>query len=85
MIDAFVVVLDGDVSDDDAETIKMALQMFKGVRSVEVHDVDLDTLVARSRARASAFGAVYKALWPDEAAAMADRRAAVPVVVPEVP
>ena len=50
-INAFVVVLDKDVRDDDAEAWIAAMMMLKGVISVKPNVVDITDHIALTRAR----------------------------------
>lgn len=49
----YIVVLDVDLRDDDAEPILNALRMISGVQSVEPIVADLDLHIAQSRADAA--------------------------------
>lgn len=50
-VQAFTVVLAQDYSSEDAETIRNAILMIKGVAKVTPDVVDPDTYVARNRLR----------------------------------
>jgi len=45
----FIVTLDGDIREDDAETIKNAISMIKGVVAVSGSVVDSDDYFNRSK------------------------------------
>ena len=65
-INSFLVVLKEDTREDDAEAIKDALQMVKGVLSVEGNVAEFQTHVAYARARHELEQKLWKALHPDE-------------------
>jgi hypothetical protein len=50
-INAFVVVLDKDIREDDAEALVNAMIMLKGVISVKGNVVDITDHIALTRAR----------------------------------
>lgn len=55
-INSFTVILDKDMREDDAENIKNAILMLRGVLCVENNEVDnLTTMVERNRLKAELF------------------------------
>lgn len=50
-VNAFVVVLEDDFRDDDAERISQAIRALRGVVSVQPHLADISDLVASQRIR----------------------------------
>ena len=48
-LSAFIVVLESDMREDDAQAILDAIGMIRGVHSVEPHVSDVGELVSRSR------------------------------------
>ena len=48
-INAFTVILDTDMRDDDAEVVLNAISMVKGVLRVEPHIADINAHVAAAR------------------------------------
>lgn len=64
-IHALTVVLDRDYRDDDVECIVKAIEMVRGVASVEMHVTDFEDHTARERVRhdlARTFLDVYRAV-----------------------
>lgn len=64
-INAFTVVLDRDIREDDVAAIQNALQMVRGVRSVSPHVADLQSHIAYERAYSAIYAKVFDALAPD--------------------
>lgn len=62
----YIIALDKDIREDDAEAIINAIRMVKGVIAVEpvVNDNHLE-LIATSRIKMSLFDAVRKAIYPE--------------------
>lgn len=63
----YTVVLDKDVREDDAESIRLALSMVKGVHSVIPHVANHDLAVAERRVRREMEDRLYAALSKDSA------------------
>lgn len=59
---AFTVVLETDIRSDDAEELLRAILMLKGVLSVNPHIADIDSHVARQRARAELVEKIWRVL-----------------------
>lgn len=59
---AFTVVLETDIRSDDAEELLKAILMLKGVLSVNPHVPDIDSHVARQRARAELVEKIWRVL-----------------------
>lgn len=59
---AFTVVLDRDIRDDDAESIITAIRMVRGVLSVDPVVADTASWVAENRVRRDIETRIYKAL-----------------------
>jgi hypothetical protein len=58
-IHALTVVLDRDYRDDDVQRITEAIEMVRGVASVETHVSDFDDHAARHRVRHELAATVY--------------------------
>lgn len=62
-VDAFTIVLDKDVREDDVEFILNAIRMIKGVMSVEPHIADISSEgIGRMRMHAILWDAILKTL-----------------------
>ena len=59
-INAFVVVLDRDVRDDDVEATRKAIMQIKGVVSVDNNVTDISDSVARSRMKSEMTEHLYE-------------------------
>lgn len=55
----YIVTLEDDIREDDAETIIAALRMIKGVLSVEALVANYDDHMARERVRREVVGMLY--------------------------
>lgn len=56
-LNSFTVVLEDDMREDDAENIKNAILMLRGVLTVEGNEVDcITSMVERNRLKAELFG-----------------------------
>lgn len=65
-IQAFVVVLDHDIRDDDAQKTRDALAQIKGVAVVSPDVVDLSDHVARERIRLELSEKLWAVLHPKD-------------------
>lgn len=65
-IKGFTVVLDRDYRDDDADVIKSAIEMVKGVLSVGPSVVTPDDWINRSRIRLELREKLLEAVWPKD-------------------
>lgn len=65
-IKGFVVTLERDLRDDDAEGIKDAISMIKGVANVEDSKVSSDDHINRMQIRTELWNRVFKIFYPDE-------------------
>lgn len=63
-ISAFVVVLDEDLREDDAQATIAALHQIKGVLSVQPHVADVASVVATARVRSELWRKLYEVLYP---------------------
>ena len=57
---AFIVVLDGDLSEEHAEQTKNALLHFRGVIKVESHVHDIADVIAEARAKHKMATSIYE-------------------------
>lgn len=61
-INAFVVILDQDVRDDDAQAIINAIRQLKGVLDVQPHVAGFEDAIAETRVRHELRQKLWKAL-----------------------
>lgn len=61
-IKGFVVTLESDIREDDAESIKNAIRALRGVIGVEGSVVGMDDLMNRTRIRLELAGKLWKVL-----------------------
>jgi hypothetical protein len=59
---AFVVVLEQDIREDDAQAIINAIKMVKGVLDVTPHTASFEDAIATTRVRQELIEKVYKTL-----------------------
>ena len=64
----FVVILEKDIRDDDAEPILNAIRMIKGVLSVTPYISSFESLMAESRARADLGKKIFEVIYPPKQA-----------------
>lgn len=63
-VKAFLVTLKDDMREDDAETIRVALSMVKGVIEATPVPSDINNYVAESRARTEIYQRILDAIGP---------------------
>lgn len=61
-IKGFVVTLDGDYKDEDAEMIQNAIRMIKGVENVDANIVDINDHMNRMRIKSEIKSKLYNTL-----------------------
>ena len=62
-VSAFLVILEDDTREDDAQAVADAILMIKGVLSVESHISDLNTQIAEARGRSELGKKLFEILW----------------------
>lgn len=65
-INAFIIILDHDIRDDDAEDTITALKQIKGVLSVKPHVKDFSDAIAEDRVRQEFAEKLWRVLYPKE-------------------
>jgi hypothetical protein len=65
---AFLVVMDRDIREDDAEDIITALKQIKGVIDVQPNIADFDSHIAHERARQELAEKLWRILYPKDGA-----------------
>ena len=63
MYNAFIVILEEDINDEDAEQTISAIKQIKGVLSVEPHDRDINETIAEMRVRTDISKKLFDVLW----------------------
>lgn len=61
---AFTVVLEHDIRDDDAEALINAIKQLRGVRNVTPHIADINAQIAEERVRAEYAKKLWSVLYP---------------------
>ena len=64
-INSFIVVLESDIRDDDAQPTIDAIRQIRGVLSVEPNVSDAMAFIAESRARRELGTKIWKVLYPE--------------------
>jgi hypothetical protein len=64
---ALTVALERDIRDDDAETLIQAIQMLRGVLTVEGNVADPASWLAQHRARTELANKLWAVLYPKDA------------------
>jgi len=64
VLKGFVVVLDKDMQEDDAESIRKAISMLKGVLNVKNLEVKPDDHVIRQRVQHEYWKRIQEVFWP---------------------
>lgn len=64
---AYLVTLDTDIREDDAEAVITALRMVRGVLKVKPVPADANLAIAEDRARAELVRKLSDVLWPARA------------------
>lgn len=65
-INAFIVILEQNISDDDAEATINAIRQIKGVLDVDRHVVSPADLIAEARVRADLGAKLLDIIYPRE-------------------
>lgn len=68
-IQAFVVILDRDMREDDADGLRQAILRLRGVADVVADVMDIDTVTTRARIRretAEAFATMFRKIMDGE-------------------
>lgn len=65
-INAFIVILNHDIREDDAEDTITALKQIKGVLSVQPHVADFSDAIAQDRVRMELTEKLWRVLHPKE-------------------
>jgi hypothetical protein len=65
-INAFIVILDRDIREDDAEDTLTALKQIKGVMSVKPHVANFSDAIAQDRVRQELGMKLWRILYPKE-------------------
>ena len=65
-LNALIVVLDGDIRDDDAEPLMSAIRQLRGVVSVSGNVADSASHIAESRVRHDLGSKLMEVLYPKE-------------------
>jgi hypothetical protein len=65
-INAFIVILDHDIREDEAEDTITALKQIKGVLSVQPHVADFSDAIAQDRVRQELGMKLWHILYPKE-------------------
>lgn len=63
-LNALTVVLDGDIREDDAQALMSAIRQLRGVLSVSGHVSNLDSHIAKERARHELGQKLLDVLYP---------------------
>jgi hypothetical protein len=63
-IKGFVVTLEKDIRDDDADEVKRAIAMIKGVASVDSSVANADDHINRMQIRTEIANNIFSALYP---------------------
>ncbi len=59
----YIVVLEADKREDDAEAVITALRMVKGVLSVKPIDADVNTQIAETRVRSEIASKLFEVIY----------------------
>lgn len=62
---AFIVILDRDIREDDAEATINAIKQIKGVLGVQPHIADANEGIAEARVRRELIAQLWKVFYPD--------------------
>lgn len=65
---AYIVILESDIREDDAEATIAAIKQIRGVLTVEPHLFDPDERIAEARVRRELTGKIFSVLYPKEQA-----------------
>jgi len=61
-INAYLVVLEHDLRDDDADVVMQAIGIIRGVLEVRPHKADAESVIARAQARGELLVRIQKAM-----------------------
>ena len=65
---AYIVILEQDIRDDDAQATINAIKQIRGVLGVEPHIASpIDEQIAAMRARNEIANKIFQAIWPEKA------------------
>lgn len=59
---ALTVILDGEIRDDDAEAIILAIKQIRNVKDVKPHVFDTDVAIAREQGKMEAVDEIVKTI-----------------------
>lgn len=65
-IDAFIVVLEKDMRDDDVQPTLEAIKHIRGILSVTPHKMDISGYVTSARVRAELFQQILRLFYPEK-------------------